>query len=90
MYFAIVMDMKNTVTVTSKGQTTIPAPIRRKLGLDRTGGVLEMNFNENKNELVISKAISVDELSKKLSGYIKPGVKPLMDADAFYQANRTK
>ena len=90
MHFAIVMDMKNTVTITSKGQTTIPAPIRRKLGLDRTGGILEINFDENKNELVISKAMSVDELSKKLSGYIKPGVKPLLDADAFYQANRTR
>jgi AbrB family looped-hinge helix DNA binding protein len=82
--------MKNIVTITSKGQTTIPAPIRRKLGLDRTGGVLEMNFNENKNELVISKAISIDELSKRLSGYIKPGVKPLVDVDDFYQTNRTR
>lgn len=84
------MSMKNIVTITSKGQTTIPAPIRRKLGLDRTGGVLEMNFNENKNELVISKAISIDELSKRLSGYIKPGVKPLVDVDDFYQTNRTR
>jgi hypothetical protein len=32
-----------------------------------------MNFNENKNELVISKAISINELSEKLMGYIKPG-----------------
>lgn len=84
------MNMRNTVTITSKGQTTIPAPIRRKLGLDKSGGVLQMSFNENKNELVISKATSIDELSKKLSGYIKPGVKPLIDADAFYQANRAR
>ena len=84
------MDMKDTITITSKGQTTIPAPVRRKLGLDKGGGVLQINFNENKNELVISKAISIDELSKKLTGYIKPGVKPLVDADAFYQANRTR
>jgi AbrB family looped-hinge helix DNA binding protein len=82
--------MKNTVTITSKGQTTIPAPIRRRLGLDKTGGVLQMSFNENKNELVISKAMGIDELSKKLSEYIKPGVKPLVDADTFYQANRTR
>jgi len=90
MNLAIVMIMKNTVTITSKGQTTIPAPIRRKLGLDRRSGVLEMNFNENKQELVISKAMSIDDLSKKLSKYIKPGTKPLVDADAFYQANRSR
>ena len=84
------MDMKTTLIVTSKGQTTIPAPIRHKLGLYKGGGVLQMNFNEHKGELVISKPTSIDELSKKLSGYIKPGVKPLVDADAFYQANRAR
>ncbi len=84
------MDMKTTLTVTSKGQTTIPAPVRRKLGLDNNGGILAMNFNEHKGELVISKATSIDELSKKLSRYIKPGIRPLVDADAFYQANRTR
>ncbi len=83
------MSMIATLRVTSKGQTTIPAPIRRKLGLDSSGGVLRMNFDEYKGELVISKPASIDELSKKLSGYIKPGIKPLVDADAFYQANRT-
>lgn len=82
--------MKTTLKVTSKGQTTIPAPVRRKLGLDNKGGMLVMNFNEHKGELVISKATSIDELSKKLSSYIKPGIKPLVDADAFYQANRTR
>ena len=82
--------MKDTITITSKGQTTIPAPVRRKLGLDKGGGVLQINFNENKNELVISKATSIDDLSNKLTGYIKSGVKPLVDANAFYQANRTK
>jgi AbrB family looped-hinge helix DNA binding protein len=82
--------MKDTITITSKGQTTIPAPVRRKLGLDKGGGVLQMNFIENKNELVISKAVGIDELSKKLTGYIKSGVKPLVDAASFYQANRTR
>ncbi len=90
MSFTIVMNMKATLTITSKGQTTIPATVRRKLGLDNSGGILQMNFNEHKGELVISKSTSIDELSKKLSGYIKPGIKPLVDADAFYQANRVK
>jgi AbrB family looped-hinge helix DNA binding protein len=84
------MDMKTTLTVTSKGQTTIPAPIRHKLGLNKGGGMLQMSFNERNGELVISKLTSIDELSKKLSGYIKPEVKPLVDADAFYQANRAR
>ena len=84
------MNMKTTITVTSKGQTTIPAQVRHKLGLNKAGGVLQISFNEQKGELVISKPTSIDELSKKLSGYIKPGIKPLVDTDAFYQTNRAR
>ena len=80
--------MKNTVTITSKGQTTIPAALRRKLGLGTQGGVLDIRFDENRGELIIAKPLSVDELSKKLSSYIKPHTKPLVDVDAYYQANR--
>ena len=89
MYFDIVIIMNKTMlTVTSKGQTTIPASIRRQLGLNKAGGVLQMSFNESKGELIVSKSLDIDELSAKLSGYIKLGTKPLVDVDAFYQANR--
>jgi AbrB family looped-hinge helix DNA binding protein len=88
MTFDKVMSMKDMITVTSKGQTTIPAPIRNKLGLGRNGGVLKMSFNEDRDELIISKSLSIDELSDKLSGYIKFDTKPLTDVDAYYQANR--
>ncbi|HEY4963480.1 MAG TPA: AbrB/MazE/SpoVT family DNA-binding domain-containing protein [Candidatus Saccharimonadales bacterium] len=82
--------MRTTLTITSKGQTTIPAPIRRKLGLDKTGGVLQISFNENKGELIVSKPLNIDKLSEKLSSYIKPGTEPLVDIDAFYQVNRQR
>lgn len=86
------MDMisRTTLTITSKGQTTIPASIRRKLGLDKMGGVLQMSFNESKGELVVTKSLDIDELSEKLNSYIKPNTKPLTNADAFYQANRQR
>lgn len=82
------MNMKNTITITSKGQATIPASFRRKLGVGSSGGVLDVRFDESRGELVITKPLSVDELSKKLSTYIKPGTKPLVDVDAYYQKNR--
>ena len=82
------MSMRNTVTITRKGQTTIPAPLRHKLGLDAKGGILDIRFDESRGELVISKPLSVDELSRKLTGYIKPETKPLDDVDSYYQANR--
>ena len=88
MYFDIVMRMKDTITITSKGQTTIPAPIRNKLGLGKSGGVLRITFNESKEELIISKPLSIDALSSKISSYIKPNTQPLVDVDSYYQANR--
>lgn len=80
--------MKNTITITSKGQTTIPAPMRRKLGLDKSGGVLQVSFNERKGELIISKPVSVTELSTQISRHIKPGTKPVTNVGEYYQANR--
>lgn len=83
-------NVRNTITITSKGQTTLPAPMRRKLGLDKNGGVLQITFNERKGELVISKPMSVAELSVKISQHIKPGTKPVTNVDEYYQANRKK
>lgn len=82
------MHMKNTITITSKGQATIPAAYRRKLGLAAQGGTLDIRFDDSRGELVIAKPLNVDELSKKLSSYIKPDTRPLLDADAYYQKNR--
>jgi len=80
--------MKNIITITSKGQATIPASYRRKLGIGADGGTLDIRFDESRGELVIAKPPNIDELSEKLSSYINPGTKPLVNADAYYQKNR--
>jgi AbrB family looped-hinge helix DNA binding protein len=46
-------------TVTSKGQITIPLPIRRKLRLD-TGAVLE--FDEQADYLKATKAVDLERM----------------------------
>ena len=88
MNIDIVMSMNKMITITSKGQTTLPAAMRSKLGLDNTGGVLQAHFNERKGELVISKPDSVAELSKRVSSYIMPGTKPVVDVGEYYRAHR--
>ncbi len=82
------MSMKNTITITTKGQTTLPAPVRRKLGLDKTGGVLLISFDERKGELVISKLVNIAELSERISRYVKPRTRPVVSVDEYYQAHR--
>jgi len=82
------MSMNNTITITSKGQTTIPANIRHKLGIDKAGGILRINYDERNSELVISKPVNIIDLSERISRHIKPGTRPVTDADEYYQANR--
>jgi len=84
----IVMSMNNTITITSKGQTTIPASIRHKLGIEKSGGILRINFDERNSELVISKPVSISNLSERVSRHIKPGTRPVINVDEYYQMNR--
>lgn len=80
--------MSDIITVTRKGQTTLPAAVRAKIGLGKDGGILHLNFNEHKGEITITKPVSVADLSRRLSRHIKPGTKPLQNVDAYYQTNR--
>lgn len=80
--------MRNVITITSKGQATIPVFFRRKLGVGANGGKLDIRFNESKREIVITQPLDVDELSQRISSYIKPKTPPLTNVDAFYQIHR--
>jgi bifunctional DNA-binding transcriptional regulator/antitoxin component of YhaV-PrlF toxin-antitoxin module len=82
------MDMDITITVTRKGQTTLPVAVRRRLGLADSGGVLRARFDEESGEVIITKPPSVNELSERVSRHIKPGTGPLLDVDVFYQSQR--
>lgn len=55
-------------TLTSKGQATIPAPIRKKLGLKPGRKIL---FEERNNQILIKKTLSLSELQ----GSLKPKIK---------------
>jgi bifunctional DNA-binding transcriptional regulator/antitoxin component of YhaV-PrlF toxin-antitoxin module len=82
--------MTTSITITSKGQTTIPVEIRRKLGLDPTGGVLNVVFDEEKSQMVVTRPMNIEDLSKIFSKFIKPGTKPLLNVDEYYQAERER
>ncbi len=82
--------MNKFITITSKGQTTLPAAMRRKLGLGKTGGLLQATYNERKGQLIISKPENASELSERISAYIAPNTQPITNVDAYYQANRNR
>lgn len=77
--------METHITVTRKGQATLPVAIRRRLGLADSGGVLQARLNEETGELILTKPPSIAELSERISRHIKPGTEPLLDVGKFYQ-----
>lgn len=60
--------MQYITTLTQKGQATIPVSIRRKLGLKKGNKIV---FEERKDEFVIKKNLSLDELQGSLKSEIK-------------------
>lgn len=67
-------------TVSSKGQVTIPGPLRQRLGLER-GAVLE--FREEDGRIVVSKAWRDDPVSAVFGVIQDP-----LDVDAWIEELR--
>lgn len=83
------MIIKTLLTITSKGQTTIPVAMRRSLGITNKGGVLFVDLDENKGKAVITKPLTPEELSERVSQNIKKGTKPVLDVGVYYQKHRS-
>lgn len=73
-----------TVTITSQGQISIPAKIRRKLGLDKTKRVL---VSEQNGKLVIEPVKDLLELRGSLKTNIKASPKQIRKAFEQYLAD---
>ncbi len=82
------MHIKDVLTITSRGQTTLPAYIRNKLGIPRDGGKLDITYDEQRGRVILTKPLSIDELSDRLSMYVKPGTKPVLNVDDYCQEHQ--
>lgn len=78
--------MKATVTMSSKGQLTLPASVRAVLGLQQ-GDRLELSVDETNGLITIAPVIDIEELSARVSGYAMKR-SPVTDVDDYYQQNR--
>lgn len=84
----------NMVTVTSQGQITIPAKIRKAWGIDKSTK-LRVSFDENSRRMTIEKPMGLDELrqmARKLTAEIPEGVKSLDGSEIheFYAESRAR
>lgn len=73
--------MKSTVTVSEKGQVTIPKKLRAKLGL---APGTKLAFEEREGELVAVRAAQEDPIGKLVGLGVRRGV----DVDRWLEAAR--
>ena len=76
-----------TATITSQGQLTLPAPIRKALGITGSQKV-NIQFDSERRTATIAKPLSFDEITKLAQRYADPTAPPVLDVDAYYQAHR--
>lgn len=82
--------MTITITMTSKGQFTLPANVRRAMALRKQGDKLVLDFNPTRQQAILSKPISFDDIQARAKTYIKPGTVPLGDVDALYDTREPR
>lgn len=76
-----------TITLTSKGQVTLPAEVRRMLRL-KESAKLVVTIDPESRSITLSKPMSVDELAQLTHALPRKKTKPVMDVDAYYQKHR--
>ena len=76
----------HSAIVSSQGQVTIPAAIRKALDIKKGDRVI---YEPNRDgSVLIKKAESIEELSNRISSFIKLGTLPISDFSEHYQKNR--
>lgn len=76
-----------TVTITSQGQITIPASVRREIGI-KGGDKLSLTYNPFTRKVELERPQSLNEIADRLTSLIKPDTKPVKNASAYYQEHR--
>jgi bifunctional DNA-binding transcriptional regulator/antitoxin component of YhaV-PrlF toxin-antitoxin module len=79
-----------TITMTSKGQFTMPIEVREALGVSKSSNKLIMTLDAQNKKAKIERPVSFDQLSTRARQYIKPGTPPLVDPRAFYESREVK
>ena len=82
--------MTVTITMTSKGQITLPARVRRAMALHKRGDKLMLDFSPASQQVVLSKPVSFEDIQARAKQYIKPGTTPLADVDFFYNTREPR
>lgn len=78
-----------TITVTTKGTFTLPAHIRREMGVNQKGDRLAISFDAEKKQVVISAPNNFNAIQARLAPYVK-NKKPLQDVSLYYAGRKPR
>ena len=82
--------MTITITMTSKGQFTLPAGVRKAMALHQKGDKLTLDFRPASQQILLSKPISFADIQARAKRYLRPGIAPLVDVDALYNTREAR
>ncbi len=78
------------ITMTSKGQFTMPVEVRELFSLGNVNNKLKLVLNTETKTIKIEKPITVEEVQRRARQRLKPGIEPLLDARAFYDTRKPR
>lgn len=81
--------MNKTITMTTKGTFTLPASIRKKLGVNNKGDKLNITLDESNQRAIITKPTSLTAFHEKLKPYLE-ATKPLDDVSGYYKTRKPR
>jgi bifunctional DNA-binding transcriptional regulator/antitoxin component of YhaV-PrlF toxin-antitoxin module len=73
-----------TITMTSKGQFTMPVKLREIFGLKKAGDQLNIKYDSVTRQAKIQRPLTAKDVQARARRHLKPGIAPLVDARAFY------
>lgn len=83
--------MKNTIAVTTKGTFTMPAKVRKSMGVNQRGDKLLYTYDEKEKIMTIKKpTVDFRQLQKKMQVLVDPSTPVVTDVDSYYKENRSK
>jgi bifunctional DNA-binding transcriptional regulator/antitoxin component of YhaV-PrlF toxin-antitoxin module len=83
--------MRTSVAMTSKGQFTLPANVRRALHLNAKGDTLQLEFDPHTNTLRLMKPVTFKELQQFVQAKSKHPNEPLPpNVHEWYTQERIK
>lgn len=79
-----------TITLTSKGQLTLPAPVRKALGVNAKGDKLRLRLDEEAGRADIQPPVSFEQIQALASTFIRSDITPLENPRELFEQREVK